>query len=176
MRTFFPRIPTKEKLTMILRDLPVRFPPVALLLISILTGSGLAGQAQTSTLFKLLPPSVTGVRFTNKITESDSFNILRQANIYNGGGVGIGDFNHDGLVDIYFTGNMVSNKLYLNKGGLKFEDITEKSGISCTNLDATGVALGITQIVFTTSCPSHEMDESTRTLAGKKLVPIIKQS
>ncbi len=75
-------------------------------------------------LFNLLPSSKTGIGFTNKIYESDSLNILNQANIYNGGGVGIGDFNNDGLVDVYFAGNMVSNKLYLNKGSLAFTDLT----------------------------------------------------
>src|SRR5258708_35902191 len=72
--------------------------------------------AGTPTLFQLLAPSRTGINFTNTIFESDSLNILNQANIYNGGGVGIGDFNHDGLPDIFLSGNMVSSKLYLNKG------------------------------------------------------------
>src|SRR4051812_9312193 len=78
--------------------------------------------SQSKTLFQLLPPSHTGIEFRNKISESDSLNILNQANIYNGGGVGIGDFNNDGLPDIFLSGNMVSNKLYLNKGNLKFQD------------------------------------------------------
>ena len=82
-----------------------------------------------NTLFKLLPSSQTNITFKNTITESDSFNILNQANIYNGGGVGIGDFNKDGLMDIYFAGNMVSNKLYLNKGDLKFDDVTNAAGV-----------------------------------------------
>ena len=85
--------------------------------------SALLARAQSSSpLFKLLPASRTHIDFNNKLTENDTLNILNQANIYNGGGVGIGDFNNDGLVDIYFAGNMVSNKLYLNKGSMKFED------------------------------------------------------
>src|SRR5687768_2569890 len=82
--------------------------------------------AQTKApLFKLHPSSSTGVSFANVISENDTLNILNQANIYNGGGVGIGDFNNDGLADIYLAGNMVSNKLYLNKGSMKFEDRTD---------------------------------------------------
>ncbi|MBC7885558.1 MAG: VCBS repeat-containing protein, partial [Saprospiraceae bacterium] len=77
------------------------------------------------TLFNLLSSSHTGINFNNIIIESDSMNPLNQVNIYNGGGVGIGDFNNDGLQDIYFTGNMVPNKLYLNKGNMKFKDITQ---------------------------------------------------
>src|SRR3954451_17096801 len=88
------------------------------------------GKAQNSnTLFRLLPSPQTGIDFKNILTESDTLNILNQANIYNGGGVGIGDFNGDGLMDVYFAGNMVLNKLYLNKGALKFEDITDAAGV-----------------------------------------------
>ena len=91
------------------------------------------------TLFKLLSSSQTNITFKNTITESDSLNILNQANIYNGGGAGIGDFNKDGLMDIFFAGNMVSNKLYLNKGSLKFEDITDIAGVSGNGHWCTGV-------------------------------------
>lgn len=94
-----------------------------------------------TTLFKLLPSSQTGIGFKNTVTESDSFNILNQANIYNGGGVGIGDFNKDGLVDIYLAGNMVSNKLYLNKGNLKFDDITDAANVSGSGHWCTGIAV-----------------------------------
>ena len=94
-----------------------------------------------STLFRLLPATQTGIGFANKIFESDTLNILNQANIYNGGGVGIADFNKDGLMDIYFAGNMVSNKLYLNKGALKFEDVTGASGTSGEGHWCTGVSV-----------------------------------
>lgn len=79
-------------------------------------------------LFLQLDSLQTGIDFSNRITESDSSNILNAEFIYNGGGVGIGDFNGDGLPDIYFTGNQVDNKLYLNRGNFKFEDVTEKAG------------------------------------------------
>src|SRR6478752_6873595 len=99
------------------------------------------GKAQNSnTLFKLLPPAQTGIDFKNILTESDTLNILNQANIYNGGGVGIGDFNGDGLMDVYMAGNMVSNKLYLNKGGMHFQDVTGAAGVSGGRW-CTGVAV-----------------------------------
>lgn len=81
------------------------------------------------TLFVLLDSQKTGIDFQNTITEYDSLNILNTEFIYNGGGVGIGDVNGDGLQDVFFTGNQVDNKLYLNKGNLKFEDITQKANI-----------------------------------------------
>ncbi len=71
----------------------------------------------------------SSIHFNNKIIENDSINAADMINVYNGGGVGIGDFNNDGLPDIYFTGNLVSNKLYLNKGDFKFQDITDIAGV-----------------------------------------------
>src|SRR4051812_5747953 len=71
----------------------------------------------------------TGIDFINSVQNTKDFNILTYRNFYNGGGVGIGDINNDGLPDIFFTANMSSNKLYLNKGNFQFEDISAKSGI-----------------------------------------------
>lgn len=93
-----------------------------------------------STQFHLLPASATGIDFSNDIIENDSLNILNEANIYNGGGVAVGDFNNDGLTDIYFAGNMVSNKLYLNKGELRFEDVTETANAAGDGKWCMGVA------------------------------------
>jgi len=81
------------------------------------------------------------INFSNNIIESDSVNIFDFANVYNGGGIGIGDFNNDGLMDIYFTGNMVPNKLYLNKGNMEFEDVTEEAGVGGTGEWYRGVSV-----------------------------------
>jgi ASPIC and UnbV/FG-GAP-like repeat/FG-GAP repeat len=95
----------------------------------------------TNTLFETISSGRSGIHFNNTITESDSINPLDVVNIYNGGGVGIGDFNNDGLQDIYFTGNMVPSRLYLNKGNFQFEDITDKSGVGGLGRWARGVSV-----------------------------------
>jgi hypothetical protein len=107
----------------------------------LLLGSTQFISAQNSPLFKLLPSSATGVSFNNRITVNDTLNILNEANIYNGGGVGIGDFNNDGLQDIYLAGNMVSNKFYLNKGAMKFTDVTQEAGVGGEGHWCTGVSV-----------------------------------
>jgi hypothetical protein len=94
-----------------------------------------------NSLFEKIDSSQSGITFNNHIVENDSINPLNVVNIYNGGGVGIGDFNNDGLQDIYFTGNMVSSKLYLNKGEFNFEDITEQAGVEGMGRWARGVAV-----------------------------------
>ncbi len=80
-------------------------------------------------LFSKLDASETGIDFKNKLTETHKYNYFTYPYMYLGGGVSVGDINNDGLEDIFFTGNMVPNKLYLNKGNLKFEDISESAGI-----------------------------------------------
>src|SRR5687767_259115 len=92
-------------------------------------------------LFEKIASSHSGISFNNRIVENDSINPLNVTNVYNGGGVGIGDFNNDGLEDIYFTGNMVPSKLYLNKGDFKFEDITSEAGVEGMGRWARGVAV-----------------------------------
>ncbi|MDP4261334.1 MAG: VCBS repeat-containing protein [Bacteroidota bacterium] len=114
--------------------------------------------------FTLMDAGDTHVSFNNKITESDSVNVYLNEYMYNGSGVGIGDFNNDGLPDIFFCGSMVSCKLYLNKGNFKFEDITEKAGLQ-TDKWCTGVSVvdinndGLMDIYV---CSSHSPDEEKR--------------
>lgn len=79
-------------------------------------------------LFQILPPAQTNIHFNNAINESESLNVLSYEYFYNGGGVAVGDLNNDGLDDLFFTGNMSSNKLYLNQGNMKFKDITKSAG------------------------------------------------
>src|SRR5690606_35796410 len=82
------------------------------------------------TLFVLRTPEQTGIDFSNTIIESDTFNIFAYDYIYNGGGVAVGDFNNDGLQDIFFTANMSPNRLYLNKGDFRFDDVTETAKVN----------------------------------------------
>lgn len=95
----------------------------------------------TLPLFSLLSPEETGIDFQNQLTSSPELNILEYLYFYNGGGVAAGDINNDGLVDLYFTGNQVPNKLYLNKGNFKFEDITESAGVDGGGGWSTGVTM-----------------------------------
>ena len=96
---------------------------------------------QESALFELKSASHTGISFINELTYTEELNPYVFRNFYNGGGVGLGDLNGDGLQDIFFSGNLVPNKLYLNKGNFQFEDITEKAGIGSKGVWTTGVSL-----------------------------------
>ncbi len=95
---------------------------------------------EKNTLFNELTPRETGIEFNNLLTLNDSLTVLEFEYMYNGAGVAVADFDLDGLQDIYFTGNMVSNRLYRNLGNWKFEDITETAGVGSTHW-SNGVAI-----------------------------------
>ncbi|EPR67024.1 CRTAC1 family protein [Cyclobacterium qasimii] len=92
-------------------------------------------------LFRSIDPTVSNLDFTNELKETNNLSILYYLYFYNGGGVAIGDINNDGLQDIFFTGNQVPNKLFLNKGNMEFEDITENAGVAGSSDWNTGVTL-----------------------------------
>jgi len=93
-------------------------------------------------LFRLIPSSDSGLEFINALNSTDSLNVLSFEYFYNGASVSVGDFNNDGLSDLFFSGNAVSNKLYLNKGKLKFEDVSTTAGIENIGVWNSGVAVG----------------------------------
>ncbi|MEM6522399.1 MAG: VCBS repeat-containing protein [Bacteroidota bacterium] len=96
----------------------------------------------TIRLFELLKPDSTGINFVNYIKETPQLNYYTFRHMYIGGGVATADFNNDGLIDVFFTGNMSSNKLYINKGGLQFEDVTNAAGVQ----GSTGFYMGVTTL------------------------------
>src|SRR6059036_3401930 len=110
------------------------------LVVSLVLFAGCGQHQKTPPLFRLLTPDQTGVRFANTITTTDSENVQTDVYVYNGAGVAIGDIDNDGLPDIFFTGNMVSSRLYLNTGDMRFEDITERAGVT-TDRWATGATM-----------------------------------
>ncbi|MFD2033194.1 VCBS repeat-containing protein [Belliella marina] len=92
-------------------------------------------------LFELLDKSYTGIDFNNELSYTEQLNPYTFRNFYNGGGVALGDINNDGLIDVFFTGNQIGNKLYLNKGNFQFEDITEIAGLAVPGIWSTGVSM-----------------------------------
>ena len=92
-------------------------------------------------LYQLLTAEKTGIDFVNQLDYNRAFNIYTYRNFYNGGGVAVGDVNNDGLMDVYLTANMQSNRLYLNKGNFQFEDITEQAGVGGSRAWSTGVTM-----------------------------------
>ncbi|MFM9909271.1 MAG: FG-GAP repeat domain-containing protein, partial [Chitinophagaceae bacterium] len=100
---------------------------------------GQENKIQENSLFALMPSTSTGIAFSNNVTYTEELNAYTFRNFYNGGGVGIADINNDSLPDLFFCSNMKSNKLYLNKGNFKFEDITDKAGLNSEGIWFTGV-------------------------------------
>lgn len=92
-------------------------------------------------LFTNMSSDSTNIAFENRLSFNETFNIYTYRNFYNGGGVALGDVNNDGLLDVYFSANQEKNKLYLNRGNFKFEDITTKAGVGGTRAWSTGVSM-----------------------------------
>lgn len=96
---------------------------------------------QRPPLFTLMKPAATGLKFTNTVREDDSLHVLVYEYLYNGHGIGIGDFNNDGLQDVFISGNATSNKLFLNKGGLSFDDVSKAANVRGNGTWSTGVSV-----------------------------------
>ena len=92
-------------------------------------------------LFQKVSPYNSGLNFVNNLEYTEELNPYTYRNFYNGGGIGIGDINNDSLPDIFFSGNLVSNKLFLNQGGLSFKDISSIAGIESEGVWSTGVSM-----------------------------------
>src|SRR5688572_7414623 len=114
---------------------------IAFSLVTLCCLSESSAQQKNGTLFTLMNPSETGVSFLNNIVEDDSLHVMRYEYLYNGAGVGIADFNNDGLNDVFFSGNTSPNKLFLNKGGFRFTDITKSSKVGGNGTWSTGVSI-----------------------------------
>jgi len=110
---------------------------VLLFIISLLS----CNEQRKATLFEELSSEKTGITFENKVIQNGDNNVLNYSYYFNGGGVAVGDVNNDGLPDVIFSGNLVANKLYLNKGDFKFEDITEQAGVAVTEGWKTGITM-----------------------------------
>src|SRR6185312_114619 len=137
-------------------------------LLAILVCSGalrLAAQRPDTTLFTLLGEKQTGISFSNNIREDDSLNVFSYEYLYNGAGIGIADLNGDGLDDIFFSGNTGPDKLFLNKGNFRFEDVTRQAHLSGNGTWSTGVSIadvngdGLLDIYV---CHAGKYDDSTR--------------
>lgn len=96
---------------------------------------------KTSFAFSVLKSDRTGLDFANRLNSTDSFNLFKYMYFYNGAGIGAGDFNNDGLTDVFFASNQGQNSLYLNKGNLQFRNVTSKAGIPVDNAWSTGVSV-----------------------------------
>lgn len=108
----------------------------------LLTGAtGCSEKKPAASLFEVLDSKSTGLNFTNQLTPTPAFNLFSYMYYYNGAGIGSGDFNNDGLIDLFFSANQKRNALYLNRGGMHFEDVSAASGIPADPAWSTGVSV-----------------------------------
>jgi hypothetical protein len=131
---------------------------------SFFTACGENKANQPSTLFTEVPATQSHIDFSNTITEDKDYNILTYEYLYNGGGAAAGDLNNDGLADLVFSGNMTPLRLYLNKGGLQFEDVSTRVGFSSRTRWRTGIVMadvngdGLLDIFVSYSGPGSDAD------------------
>ncbi|MFD2570856.1 VCBS repeat-containing protein [Spirosoma soli] len=148
---------------------PFLLGPAALLCFGLLLTSCQSRRSTAGLGFTQLPASQTNITFNNQLTESDSVNFYNNEYMYIGAGVGVGDFNNDGLQDVFFAGSQVSSKLYINKGtnestSFQFEDISDKAGIQtrvwCTGVSVIDINADGFQDIYV--CVSHSADPQKR--------------
>ena len=120
--------------------LPFTITLIGMLLLLFVACKGRNDKIDPDFYFELVKSDYSSIKFNNKLTESDSVNFITNQYIYIGSGVGIGDFNQDGLQDIFFAGEQVSSKLYINLGDFKFDDVTNSAGVA-TSRWCTGVSV-----------------------------------
>src|SRR5437763_13369182 len=98
-------------------------------------------QPQLPPLLQILDSKTTGLNFTNQLTPTEQFNVFHYMYFYNGAGIGAGDFNNDGKIDLFFASNQQQDKIYLNQGNLKFKDVTKEAAIPQDGGWSTGVSV-----------------------------------
>ena len=137
------RVTTRRKAVMFMR---IKISLFGLLTVVACLETGCRGvvepfESLDDTVFTLLSPSETGLDFTNRLNDTEEFNVFTYRNYYNGGGVGIADLNGDGLADVYMTANQLPNRLYLNRGDFRFEEVSEKAGVTGHRGWSTGISI-----------------------------------
>ncbi|HWJ30022.1 MAG TPA: CRTAC1 family protein, partial [Flavisolibacter sp.] len=115
--------------------------PLFIVFLFLLSGCNRVAQRKGPAIFSVLEEDRTGIRFINKLTPTDQFNVFHYMYYYNGAGIGAGDFNHDGKIDLFFASNQGANKLFLNQGNMKFKDASAEAGITNDGGWSTGVSV-----------------------------------